>query len=115
MEMEEGPSIYERLLSIEKKQVNIPKAQQPNPNNSHVIKRWTMTKVDRLAKLEEVNMDKASQLLVDVSTPSYYYNSNKVNETMFKYQPNPKQWKGEKGVKEGKRTRAVKPGKVVIK
>ena len=49
------------------------------------------------------------------AVPSYYYNSNKVNENDYVYRQNPKQWKGEKGVKEGKHTRAMKPGKVVMK
>ena len=81
-----------------------------------------MSRADRITKYEEYGMDKQTEIFNQMqeengygAVPSYYYNSNKVNENDYVYRQNPKQWKGEKGVKEGKHTRAMKPGKVVMK
>ena len=120
--MEEDLSTYQQLQKIQNKQVKVPKIPPPNPQNSQCIRRWGMSRADRMTKYEEYGMDKQTELLNRMkmeespeSIPGYYYNANKVNPNEIVYQRNPKQGKGEKGVKEGKHTRAVKPVKFVFK
>ncbi|KAL7717877.1 Uncharacterized protein QTN25_004581 [Entamoeba marina] len=107
-------TIYETLQSIKKKKIPIRSIPKQDSNKSMVVKRWKMSKNDRITMLETLGMDKTTEPTDPMYIPSYYYKSNKVNPTIYAYQENTKQRKGQ-DEREGKRTRAVKQGKFVIK
>lgn len=111
--MEEELSTYQQMQRILKRQVPLPQVKHPN-GPSQVVKRWTMSKVDRIQCLENVHLSPAD-MEQDEVLPQYYYKSDQINPNIYRYQQNTKERKGVKGEREGKHTRAIKKGKFVIK